>query len=181
MRGAPATPVRSARARIFSPMHPFLLRPAKRCVAAKVLLSSLLASLTTAPRPPPSDSRPSTGRHGDAGAQILIEEFLVGEEASIFAITDGDAVLVLERLDASLRQLYARLGWCEEPRRRYDPAPADENGAGLSKAARAAWFVEDARAAVWWFLDARRGEAERNFKPTRPTRRRRGRPRSRSP
>ena len=36
------------------------------------------------------------GRHGEAGAQILIEEFLVGEEASVFAITDGDAVLVLE-------------------------------------------------------------------------------------
>ena len=35
-----------------------------------------------------------------------------------------DAVLVLERLDASLRQLYARLGWCEEPRRRYDPEAA---------------------------------------------------------
>ncbi|MEL6904796.1 MAG: phosphoribosylglycinamide synthetase C domain-containing protein, partial [Planctomycetota bacterium] len=37
----------------------------------------------------------------DAGARLavaalLIEEFLVGEEASVFAITDGDSVLVLE-------------------------------------------------------------------------------------
>lgn len=36
------------------------------------------------------------GRHGKAGVKIVVEEFLVGEEASIFAITDGDAVLVLE-------------------------------------------------------------------------------------
>lgn len=36
------------------------------------------------------------GRHGKAGVKIVIEEFLVGEEASVFAITDGDAVLVLE-------------------------------------------------------------------------------------
>ena len=35
-------------------------------------------------------------RHGDAGARILAEEFMEGEEASVFAITDGDAVLVLE-------------------------------------------------------------------------------------
>lgn len=36
------------------------------------------------------------GRHGTAGASILIEEFLVGEEASVFALTDGETVLVLE-------------------------------------------------------------------------------------
>jgi len=36
------------------------------------------------------------GRHGKAGSKVLIEEFLVGEEASIFAITDGSAVLVME-------------------------------------------------------------------------------------
>lgn len=36
------------------------------------------------------------GRHGKAGGRVLIEEFLVGEEASVFAITDGDSVLVLE-------------------------------------------------------------------------------------
>ena len=35
-------------------------------------------------------------RHGDAGARILIEEFLVGEEASVFAVTDGKTVLILE-------------------------------------------------------------------------------------
>ncbi|HKZ07753.1 MAG TPA: phosphoribosylamine--glycine ligase [Methylomirabilota bacterium] len=32
---------------------------------------------------------------GDAGARVVIEEFMVGEEASFFAITDGDAILPL--------------------------------------------------------------------------------------
>ena len=36
------------------------------------------------------------GRHGSAGGRIVIEEFLEGEEASVFAITDGQSVLVLE-------------------------------------------------------------------------------------
>lgn len=36
------------------------------------------------------------GRHGKAGNRVVVEEFLVGEEASIFAITDGASVLVLE-------------------------------------------------------------------------------------
>jgi len=33
------------------------------------------------------------GAFGDAGAQVVIEEFLAGEEASFFAITDGTSVL----------------------------------------------------------------------------------------
>ncbi|MGB7370083.1 phosphoribosylamine--glycine ligase [Erythrobacter sp.] len=33
------------------------------------------------------------GRFGDAGAQLVIEEFLEGEEASLFALTDGGAIL----------------------------------------------------------------------------------------
>lgn len=32
---------------------------------------------------------------GDAGAEIVVEEFMVGEEASFFALTDGDSVLPL--------------------------------------------------------------------------------------
>jgi phosphoribosylamine--glycine ligase len=35
-------------------------------------------------------------RLGGAGERILIEEFLEGEEASVLAITDGEAILVLE-------------------------------------------------------------------------------------
>lgn len=34
--------------------------------------------------------------HGQAGERILIEEFIDGEEASVFAITDGKAILILE-------------------------------------------------------------------------------------
>ncbi len=33
------------------------------------------------------------GSFGDAGAEIVIEEFLTGEEASFFALTDGEAVI----------------------------------------------------------------------------------------
>jgi phosphoribosylamine---glycine ligase len=32
---------------------------------------------------------------GDAGAEIVVEEFMVGEEASFFALTDGTAILPL--------------------------------------------------------------------------------------
>jgi len=35
-------------------------------------------------------------RHGGAGARILVEEFMEGEEASVFAITDGETLLILE-------------------------------------------------------------------------------------
>lgn len=33
---------------------------------------------------------------GDAGKRVVIEEFLVGEEVSVHAITDGQAILILE-------------------------------------------------------------------------------------
>jgi len=35
------------------------------------------------------------GRFGDAGAEVVIEEFLAGEEVSVFAICDGKTALVL--------------------------------------------------------------------------------------
>ena len=33
------------------------------------------------------------GQFGDAGAEVVIEEFMVGEEASFFALTDGEAIV----------------------------------------------------------------------------------------
>lgn len=35
------------------------------------------------------------GSFGDAGASVVIEEFLTGEEASLFALTDGETVAVM--------------------------------------------------------------------------------------
>ncbi len=35
------------------------------------------------------------GAHGVAGAEVVIEEFLAGEEASFFALTDGAHVVPL--------------------------------------------------------------------------------------
>ncbi len=35
-------------------------------------------------------------RHGKAGDRLLVEEFMEGEEASVFAITDGTTILILE-------------------------------------------------------------------------------------
>jgi phosphoribosylamine--glycine ligase len=36
------------------------------------------------------------GRFGEAGAKVVIEEFMVGEEVSVFAICDGSHVLMLD-------------------------------------------------------------------------------------
>lgn len=33
------------------------------------------------------------GQFGEAGAEVVIEEFMTGEEASFFALTDGDAII----------------------------------------------------------------------------------------
>ncbi|MCB9915446.1 MAG: phosphoribosylamine--glycine ligase [Planctomycetes bacterium] len=42
------------------------------------------------------DSLMEERRLGGAGERVLIEEFLEGEEASVLAITDGEAILILE-------------------------------------------------------------------------------------
>ncbi|MEZ5976274.1 MAG: hypothetical protein R3E96_15970 [Planctomycetota bacterium] len=35
-------------------------------------------------------------RFGESGTRILVEEFLAGEEVSIFALVDGETILILE-------------------------------------------------------------------------------------
>ena len=47
---------------------------------------------------------------GDAGHEVLVEEFMEGEEISIFAITDGDAFVVLPGLQDHKRLLDGDLG-----------------------------------------------------------------------
>ncbi|MEP6990593.1 MAG: phosphoribosylamine--glycine ligase [bacterium] len=50
------------------------------------------------------------GRFGAAGAEVLIEEFMEGEEVSLFAITDGTAVVLLPGLQDHKRLLDADAG-----------------------------------------------------------------------
>jgi phosphoribosylamine--glycine ligase len=38
-------------------------------------------------------------KHGAAGGRVLIEEFVEGEEASVFAMTDGSTILILEPVE----------------------------------------------------------------------------------
>ena len=42
------------------------------------------------------DALMEEGRHGKAGARVLIEEFMEGEEASVFLVTDGATLCILE-------------------------------------------------------------------------------------
>jgi len=42
------------------------------------------------------DALMEEGRHGKAGQRVLIEEFMEGEEASVFVVTDGSTLCILE-------------------------------------------------------------------------------------
>jgi phosphoribosylamine--glycine ligase len=49
-------------------------------------------------------------RFGDAGAEVLVEEFMEGEELSVFALTDGSASVILPGLQDHKRLLDNDLG-----------------------------------------------------------------------
>ena len=60
---------------------------------------------------------------GDAGSQIVVEEFLVGEEASIFVLTDGERFVTLSSAQDHKRILDGDLGKNTGGMGAYAPAP----------------------------------------------------------
>jgi phosphoribosylamine--glycine ligase len=45
------------------------------------------------PRPKPALATCSAARSAEAGAEVVIEEFMEGEEVSFFALTDGATIV----------------------------------------------------------------------------------------
>ena len=62
-------------------------------------------------------------RFGDAGARVVIEEFLEGEEASFYAITDGQRVVTLAAAQDHKRALDGDVGENTGGMGAYSPAP----------------------------------------------------------
>ncbi|VAV87838.1 Phosphoribosylamine--glycine ligase [hydrothermal vent metagenome] len=63
------------------------------------------------------------GGFGDAGAEVVIEEFLTGEEASFFAITDGTAVIPFGTAQDHKRVEEGDIGLNTGGMGAYSPAP----------------------------------------------------------
>jgi phosphoribosylamine---glycine ligase len=63
------------------------------------------------------------GEHGDAGAEVVIEEFLDGEEASFFALVDGETVLPLATAQDHKRAFDGDQGPNTGGMGAYSPAP----------------------------------------------------------
>ncbi len=72
------------------------------------------------------DESMSARRFGDAGARVVVEEYLRGEEASIHAITDGDTILVLPSSQDHKRALDGDAGPNTGGMGAYSPAPVVE-------------------------------------------------------
>ena len=62
-------------------------------------------------------------RFGEAGARVVVEEFLEGEEASYYAITDGERIVTLAAAQDHKRALDGDLGENTGGMGAYSPAP----------------------------------------------------------
>ena len=85
------------------------------------------------------------GGFGDAGAEVVIEEFMQGEEASFFALCDGEHAMPLATAQDHKRAFDGDKGPNTGGMGAYSPAPvmtdgdvrAGDGGDDLSDAARA--------------------------------------------
>ncbi|MEL6615342.1 MAG: phosphoribosylamine--glycine ligase [Bacteroidota bacterium] len=68
------------------------------------------------------------GRFGDAGATVVVEQYLEGEEASVFAVTDGEAVVTLSPAQDHKRIGEGDTGPNTGGMGAYAPAPAVTSG-----------------------------------------------------
>jgi phosphoribosylamine--glycine ligase len=76
------------------------------------------------------DASMAAKRFGDAGARIVIEEFLRGEEASVHVVTDGDTLVVLPSAQDHKRIGDGDTGKNTGGMGAYSPAPIAEGPAG---------------------------------------------------
>jgi phosphoribosylamine--glycine ligase len=63
------------------------------------------------------------GRYGDAGSRVVIEEFMVGEEASLFALCDGETAMLFGGAQDHKRAFDGDLGPNTGGMGAYSPAP----------------------------------------------------------
>lgn len=64
-----------------------------------------------------------SGKHGEAGSSVVIEECLMGEEASVFALSDGENVLMLDSAQDHKRAFDGDIGPNTGGMGAYSPAP----------------------------------------------------------
>ncbi len=95
------------------------------------------------------------GAFGKAGAQVVIEEFLAGEEASFFALVDGSTALPLAAAQDHKRVGDGDTGPNTGGMGAYSPAPVMTRDNGRS----ARWTRSSCRRSPPWPRAARRSRA----------------------
>jgi phosphoribosylamine---glycine ligase len=96
-----------------------------------VIIAETVAEAETA-----VDAMLTTGQFGDAGSEVVIEEFLQGEEASFFALVDGETALPLASAQDHKRAFDGDKGPNTGGMGAYSPAPIVTEAAAADIMAR---------------------------------------------